>query len=421
MTSRLLATLDIDRRRRAWLLLAAGFAALVLPRSHFGQREHLAFLLTLPFVALAAVRIKQRDVSRRFAIAIGLMGGAGFALKPHFLVAWLLLELLLLARLRRSTFSRPELITLVLFGAMYLLAVIVLVPDYLPMAARLAPWYDLYLNNGVSRTILLADPLVLFTMLALLALRISTPDEDVLTTTLTVTFVGFLAAAILQRKGFSYHFVAAACFGLVALARGWQVLPRLSGLKPSAAIARASLILIVAYLGRGAFDASWELKDPTNRRFHTDPTYLRLLPVVKELAKGEPIVVLSSNPAAGWPLTLDAGSDWASRYMSFWPLPALYDRQLWGNPGRIVEPRPPEQRSDFERQFVNEVAEDIERWHPRLIIVLQPDATERQWGGAYRFDYLRYFRSNDRFERLLRDYLPGPSVGRYAIWVRQAG
>ena len=107
--------------------------------------------------------------------------------------------------------------------------------------------------------------------------------------------------------------------------------------------------------------------------------------------------------------------------MSFWPLPALYDRQLWGNPGRIVEPRRPEDRSEFERRFVDEVAEDIERWHPRLIIVLQPDSTERQWGGAYRFDYLKYFRTSERFERQLRNFLPGPSVGRYAIWVRQAG
>jgi hypothetical protein len=421
LTSHLLPELVPERRRRAWLLLAAGFAALVLPRVHYGQREHLAFLLTLPFATLAALRLRDAPVPPAIALAVGVVGGAGFAIKPHFLLAWLLLELLLLTRRGRAALRRPELISLVSLGAAYLLAVVVFVPDYLPMAVRLGRWYDMYINNGVANTVLLADPLTLFALLALLALRISTPNEDALTTTLTTAFFGFLAAAILQRKGFSYHFVAAACYGLVAVVRGWHVLPRGAGVRPSLLMARASVVLILAFVARSTFDAGRELSNPHDRRYRTDPSYPELLPVVKELALGEPIVVFSSNPAAGWPLTLDAGARWASRYMSFWPMPAIYDRQLWGAHSGLVEFHSPAQQSEFERGFIGEVAEDIERWKPRLIIVLRPDSTARQWGGAYRFDYLEYFRSSEKFERLLRDFRPGPSVGRYAIWIRHAG
>lgn len=428
-TARLLPSL-MERRPRTWFLVAAGFAALVLPRLHFGQREHLAYLLTLPFVTLAALRLRGLPASRRFSVLVGVMGGAGFAVKPHFLLAWLLLELLLLARLGRSVFRRPELVSLVLFGATYFLAVLLFVPDYLPMAVRLRPWYDLYINNGIAGTILLADPLTLFAVLAILALRISTPIEDGLTTALSTVFLGFLAAAILQRKGFDYHFVGAACFGLLAIVRGWQVLATAGRVwpgpnktpvarpRPSLVMARASILLVVAFVSRGLIDAGRELADPGDRRYRTDPTYPRLLPVVKELAGGEPIVVFSSNPASGWPLTLDAGARWASRYMSFWPLPAIYDGQLWGNPTRIVDPNPVEQQSAFERRFIDEVIDDLERWAPRLIIVLRPDSTERQWGGAYRFDYVRHFHSNPRFAEVMGRYQERGSVGRYTIWIR---
>jgi len=99
-------------------------------------------------------------------------------------------------------------------------------------------------------------------------------------------------------------------------------------------------------------------------------------------------------------------------------MPAIYDGQLWSNPTRLVQFHPPEQQTEFERRFLDEVAEDIERWKPRLIVVLRPDSTERQWGGAYRFDYLSYFRSNSRFERSFQGYKERESVGRYGIWIR---
>ncbi len=415
---RILRLLVVDSRSRHTVLLTAGFAAFVLPRIDFSQREHLAYIAALPYVVLAAARLRRLAPSPAVAVLAGVLGGMGFSLKPHFLVAWLLLELLVLARLGRGAVKRIELGTLVGFGVLYLMAVVLFVPDYLPMAFRLRPWYERYLDNGLGGAAVRAGPILLLTVLIALAQRRAAHAEDPLDSCLSVTFLGFLAAAILQRKGFSYHYVAASSLGLILLVRGRQTLGPGQGLRPSSLLGRSGILLVVIVLARGSADAVRELANPEAGRYRTDPTYPLLLPVVKQLAGGQSLVVLSANPLTGWPLTRDAGATWASRYMSFWPLQALYDEQLWDDPPRLVRPHPPDQRPPFEIRFVDEVVEDLERWRPRLIVVLEPDPAVLAWGGARRFDYLEYFGTDPRFAALFRGYRRVSTVGPYGLWLR---
>jgi hypothetical protein len=80
VTARLLNTLGFDRRHRAgccWPPVSRRWCC----REAILASRDLAFLLALPFVALAAVRISQRT-SSSFAIAIGVMGGAGLRSSP---------------------------------------------------------------------------------------------------------------------------------------------------------------------------------------------------------------------------------------------------------------------------------------------------------------------------------------------------
>ena len=419
ITNRLLSPLVPEMRRRRVLLLAAGFAALVLPRISFAQREHLAYLATLPYGVLIALRLGGLTVPAPTSVLVGALGGLGFALKPHFLIAWLLLELLCLTRLGVRAARRPELGALVVFGALYLVAVVLFVPDYLAMALRLRPWYDRYINNGIAVTAILAGPALLLTVLIALAQRAATREEDSLASALCMAFLGFLAAAIIQKKGFNYHWVAASSFGLVLVIRGWQVLEPRVRLRPSVLLAQSGVLLALFVVTQATTDAVRELADPGANRYRTDPNYPLLLPVVKQLAGGQPMVVLSSNPAMGWPLARDAHTTWASRYMSLWPLPALYDRELWTKPFRIVRPRDAKVRSDFEREFRNEVIEDLLRWRPRLIVIPIPDSTVSGWGGAFRIDYLEYFNTDPRFREFMREFVPADSVGPYQLWLRR--
>jgi hypothetical protein len=348
-----------------------------------------------------------------------VLGGLGFSLKPHFLLAWILVELLLLSRLGARAIRRPEVGALVGFGMVYFFVVLLLVPGYLPMAFRLGPWYDRYLNNGIAITTMLAGPVLLVTAFVALAQRAAARQEDPLASSLTLTFLGFFAAAILQRKGFNYHFLAASAFGLVLLVRGWQVLDPRLGMRLSSLLARSGALLALFTMLRGSADAARELSRPGADRYRTDPTYPRLLPVVKQLAGGQPILVLSSNPAAGWPLTRDANTVWASRYMSLWPLPALHHQQLWTRPYRILRGREGGPVPQFEHDFRNEVMQDLLRWQPRLIIVPVADSTVTGWGGAFRIDYLGYFDADPRFRDFMQDFSPADRIGPYTLWVRR--
>ena len=416
LTRRILGFLVPESHTRETLLLAIGFAAFMLPGTEFGQREHIAFVATLPYVVLAAGRLRGQEFPRGTTILVGLLAGAGFALKPHFLIAWLLIEGLLCVCLRRAML-RLEFLSLVIFGAAYLVAVLALVPAYIPMVVRVGPWYDRYINNGLYGAIVLADPIALIALAVVFVQVRANCNRDVLTSVLSLALIGFLAGALLQRKGFIYHYLAASCFGFVAMVRGWQVLPELSLRRPVLLLAQAGVLAVATITIQRTVTAVQQFSDPVERRVGRNRDTAELLPVVRLLAQGKPIAVLSSNPAAGWPLTRDSGATWALRYMSLWALPAIYDTQVWSSPD-IVRPTAYGQRTGFEKQFSDEMVADLVKSRPRLVIVLKPDVAVHGWGGAQRFDYLQYFSSDPRFAAFMSDYDYLRDVGRYKIWKR---
>ena len=139
---------------------------------------------------------------------------------------------------------------------------------------------------------------------------------------------------------------------------------------------------------------------------------------VQELVRGRPILALSSNPAAGWPLALEAGAIWGSRFMSQWQLAALYHDQLWRERG-VVRPRPLEDRTGVERTFHEAMIADLERYRPTVIVVLAVDSSVRGFGGATRIDYLGYFGSDPRFLRIMAGYDELQRLGRYRLFRRR--
>lgn len=70
------------RRARLSLLLVLTLA----PIATFGQREHIAMLAMVPFVAFAArlALAEPRHASLKFRLLIGLFGGFAMCIKPHF-------------------------------------------------------------------------------------------------------------------------------------------------------------------------------------------------------------------------------------------------------------------------------------------------------------------------------------------------
>jgi hypothetical protein len=420
LTAGFLSNLEGNAGRRSFLLLVAGFALFVLPRLDFAEREHLAVVLTLPFVCLTALRMAYGATGLGHALLTGVLGGVGFSLKPHFLVVWIILEVWLYVRLRGDALRRPELIGLVGCGILYAVSVLIFVPEYLPMVLELAPYYSQYIRNTLLYTIGMGGAGILLMGGAAVAFRVGAGKADRLLDALSLAYAGYFLAAILQRKGFSYHYLSSTSFGLLLVARGWQIRLRPLGWQPSGLIVRLALAVLVVVPIRSLADATREFVDPRNLNYRFDPSYPLLLPEVERLAGGQPIMFLSSNPNSGWPLTLDVDARWSSRYMCLWPIVAIYDREIWARPLRTLNPRPYASRDGFELKFSNHVVEDLLREQPRLIGVLRTDSTVGGWGGSRRIDYLNYFGSDPRFREFMSDYREHSVVGAYTLWLRSS-
>jgi hypothetical protein len=66
--------------------LAFVLIATLSPGFSFGQREHACVLFAMPYLAAAVMRLQGgQSLPKPLAIAVGLLAGIGFAIKPYFL------------------------------------------------------------------------------------------------------------------------------------------------------------------------------------------------------------------------------------------------------------------------------------------------------------------------------------------------
>jgi hypothetical protein len=137
--------------RRGMLILVA-LILTICPSDQFGEREHFLVTLALPYLLLVALRAKGLPVPHETALAVGLVAGLGFALKPHFLLVPLALEAYRLASLRRlNGLLRAETLGLATTFAAYAAVVIWATPEYL---TRIVPYALEVYNEGHHNPVL---------------------------------------------------------------------------------------------------------------------------------------------------------------------------------------------------------------------------------------------------------------------------
>jgi hypothetical protein len=390
-TTRLLDPLP--PRRRIALLGFAAMMLLVMPLGDTGQREQYALIAALPYVALAAARRRSRAVDARLALAIGIGGAFGFALKHYFLGVPVLLELWLLFRRDRPLRLRlrPELAGLLAVAILYVCALLIVAPDYL---LRVVP--DLRLAYGAAAPRPLMQMIQLTQYLWGLALLMLLPalaligrGKAPLTTALLIAATGFGAAWLIQHKGWPYHAIATTGFvslALVALLiEAWESLPapiRLLG--PAAAILPIALPFIPGNPPLGGLDVG---------------------PMLRDLHRGDSIAIVSTENAFAWPVVWDRGFRYPSRYNAYWMLWAI-DRAGGRSPALDA----------LGRRIVAETVQDYLCLPPRRIIFVRPqiDASGPNAAG----DPLTYFDRDPGFTRLLGQYRKTMQSGIFEAWDR---
>ncbi|MGE3842279.1 MAG: hypothetical protein AB7I50_11885 [Vicinamibacterales bacterium] len=377
------------------------FLLLVAPAYDFGQREHLTVIATLPYVLAVVLHALHRTVKPGAGVAVGLAGALGFAIKPHFLVAWIAVEAALMG-LRRTTRTlwRPEAFALLAIWILYALLAIAFFPEYFDVAGRVWQVYGA-LNAQASVLPGLRELQVAAVLLAIVALLRLPREYHAPLAIVTAAACGFLAASLLQLKGWGYQMlpprVYLALLVVLIVAGLLQAMPALAGrLRLGAAgVAGVIALSLTAISAKYVADArTGPLQD------FVSP----LAALVREHAPRGPIATLAMHTLVypSFPLVNHTRAPWSLRHHSLWFLAAFYERELaapWPDPV-VLHARAA--MSPLERQFYDEIISDLCRLPPRLLIVEAPSPLGPR--GSRSLDLLAYYRQDPRVTRLLETY-----------------
>jgi hypothetical protein len=137
---------------RKIFLLALAFVFFIYIEDNFGQREHLMFMLVMPYI-LASIECAEGRSTRGISpVLLGALAGLGMAIKPHFLLLWVGTEVYLkLAYPNRPNWRRLENIGIAMVMTTYGMLVLLLSREYFGIAAMAARVYSAYNRSGPIR------------------------------------------------------------------------------------------------------------------------------------------------------------------------------------------------------------------------------------------------------------------------------
>lgn len=424
----------MDGRTDVLSAMAITFVLFVLPRLDWGEREHMALALMLPWLALAAQRVEGREVSGWTALLVGLAAGLGIALKPHFVLVWIGREAAVwkgrqLGRTDGRTggqtkgtwVAQPDTWAPVAVCVAYLGAVFAVSPEYFPLAREVAGPYSRFIRVTVLGTLIgLAPAVALSAIVAAAGLRgllaAEAANRRAAVQVLWCVTAAWSVVAVLQLKGFRYHWYPAMALGMLLLchlalvARGVHI-PFASRLFRAIATASAVTTVVLA-----SWSAVRHAATPLSPEWDADPSIGPLLEELEaRVEPGDALAVLSPNMASGFQLTNYLETEWQLRMPHLWPAVSEYRAQL--DAGLDQEVRAEAEATEMERQALRLVAEDLDRSRPKWLLLFRhmshPDAP---YMSRVR---IREFIGRDSLANaIMNEYDSLSTVGLYTIWVR---
>jgi hypothetical protein len=235
----------LPRPLREASLAVFGFMLLVGVGPAFGQREHLAVALVLPYAFAAADEGRGRRPTVWLAMVTGLLAGVGFSLKPFFVPIAAAVELWLATRRRWRVWCRPQALAMAGIIGLYGLLIACLTPQYFEVALRLAPLYPAHNPTGPK---LIANSWRLGIVVAAMALAWASIRRRApgFAEVFLLIDAWFTASLYLTGKGWDYHWFPPLAFSWsLAIGSAAMLLePALRRRTGLAAVVVSSLIVI---------------------------------------------------------------------------------------------------------------------------------------------------------------------------------
>ena len=388
------------------------FLFTVLPNEHFGQREHIMFVACAPYMIASMARAEGVALGRGSAIAIGLVAGVAFSLKPHFLAIPVTVELYLLFRRGwRAELLDPIPWSIGLVALLHVALMYTVFADYgrfiMPLAVEAYSPIGEEGWRGVLGSNVMAPTLIALVIFGLIAVVFT---KTMSARILVVFGIGAALSAIAQAKGWPYHVLPAlsAVILLAALTVSQTVdryLPiSRSGHHLPVAVISATLMVLLY------FQAALYTPPFYKQRQFEASIGGRLQHIIEQNAPHRTIMALSPGIYPWWPLINYIGGRMSTRFLSMWVVqgayatcddfPALYN--------------PPDTMGDSEKFVFDAVSEDFAREQPDLLIVDRVAGIPRCQGKE--FDYLEYFLQNRTFADAFEGYEHLMDFDRYRIY-----
>lgn len=395
---------------RRGLFIAAAAVLILSPAGDFGQREHFLAILTLPYLFLAALGPARQRIPWIAALVLGLAAGAGFALKPHYLLVPLALEVYRLASARRlASLWRPEVLGLGLAFLGYAGVLVFVAPDYL---TRIVP-YAMEVYNQAYANPLWINLLRLETFLLPLACAIQIATRrhqgapgygDVF----LIASACFFTAYLVQMKGWDYHlYPASVCLVLGYASICLNALQRQNAVAAPSGKNRLSQGTALAALAVAAVLIGHDITKFGYKNRFTDI----MTPYAATYAGSGSIAVLGASVWAGFPLVNNSRLGWSSRFAALWLLPGAQRRRQADDGADLAL------LDEMEAFTRDAVVADFRADMPDLVFV--DDREKKPYFGEVDFDYLEFFGQDPRFARIWPQYLWVEKLAGFDIYRRR--
>lgn len=387
----ILRTMGTDRSERFLFVTVGAYVFTLGVHRDFGQRESLTLLLILPYLLTAAMRMHGREINVPAAFAIGLTAGFGLAFKPHFIAVPVAVEIALILQQRTfRTVLRSEalgglasvglcLISLVLFARPWL-------TDVLPDIARVYWAFDAPISSVLKAY---AVTLGLLTASILVVWRMRGPKAPAI---LLLASAGFAVAALLQTKGYSYHFHPVKACILLALA---LCVP------PMIQIRSLGMAVFCVAMASNVITSTAEI----HRRSAYGDTGREIEKFVAFIEENVPddqsFLAISTHPFPGFPTAIYANRHWSSPSNSSIFLPAVV--RLRTQPSNDD----PATMKFAERKAHDAMMRDISA-KPEIILVSVGEA--RHAIGRIPFDFMEFYLEDPEFGEIWSGYEKMPKA-----------
>lgn len=387
-------------------------ALFFLPIAAFAQREHLLIIFMLPYLLMAALRLDNKNINPWLAVGVGLFAGFGFALKPYFLTAFCLVELLFIFKKRKLfAWVRIESLMVASVLVIYLLSVFIFQKEYIKIILSLV--YEYYFSAIKQPWVsILSRSYAVFCFFLGFSYLFFAPYDKYKNLGLVIymALLGMIIAFIIPQNAWFYHVFPAWALALILTIHCFAQQIAHHRNKPLETVMIAGILLITlllpmrSYYDLFCYSAEFFDRNPANR----------LVEVFNKLAGEHTITCFTAlGTSSCFPAIYHIkNGSYQGRFPSFWWYRELISAERKANSQDELS-----HILDDKKYLMTAVADDLNRYKTRWVIV---DIKSFRNEENPFFDVMAWFAQNEPFKNAWQNYAYYMTIENYEIYLRKS-